>query len=79
MCMHACVHMSHFKIKLYLSFIYEDILTKFAENVYGCGNMSPKKIGTRLKNNMAHISDRDLFHVSAIKDLLHIGQTDACF
>ena len=26
----------------YISFIYEDIFTKFAENVYGCNNMSVK-------------------------------------
>ena len=42
---HACVHLSHFKIKLYNSFSYEDI-TKFAENVYGCENMSVKNYGT---------------------------------
>ena len=35
--MHVCVcHIC--KIKLYVSFIYEDILTKFAENVYFCEN-----------------------------------------
>ena len=56
-CVHACVHWSHFKIKLYISFSYEDIFTKFAENVYGCENMSVKNNGTHFKNNMAAIAD----------------------
>ena len=41
-CACMCVS-SHFKVKLYIVFIYEDIFTKFAENVYGCENMSVKK------------------------------------
>ena len=39
---HACVHLSYFVINLYIAFMYEDIFTKFAENVYGCENMSVK-------------------------------------
>ena len=35
-CVQACVGLSHFLTKLYISFIYEDIFTKFAENVYDC-------------------------------------------
>ena len=31
---HAIVHLSCFHINLYISFIYEDIFTKYAENVY---------------------------------------------
>ena len=40
--MRVCVHLSHFYINLYISFIYEDIFTRFAENDYGCENMSAK-------------------------------------
>ena len=39
---HACVYLSHFYVNLYVTVIYEDIFTKFAENVYGCENMSVK-------------------------------------
>ena len=56
MCVHACVHLSHFKIKLYISFSYEDIFTKFTENVYGCENISVKHDGTH-KKNMAAIAN----------------------
>ena len=48
-CMHVCVRLSHFYINLYISFIYEDIFAKFAENVYGCENMSVKKSCPHLK------------------------------
>ena len=34
-----------------------DIFTKFAENVYGCENMSVKNFVLILKNNMAAIDD----------------------
>ena len=40
MYMCAYVHLSCFYLNLYILFIYEDILTKFAENVYGHENMS---------------------------------------
>ena len=55
--MHACVHLSHFYINLYISFIDEDVFIKFAENVYGCENMSVKSFRVILKNNMASIPD----------------------
>ena len=44
-CMLACVHLSHFYINLYISFICEYIFTRFAENVHGCENMSVKDFG----------------------------------
>ena len=37
-----CVQLSHFFINLYISFIYEDIFTKFEENVYGCEKVCKK-------------------------------------
>ena len=48
-CMHVRVCLSHFYINLYISFIYEDIFTKFAENVYGCENMPVKILYSFLK------------------------------
>ena len=48
---------SHFYISLYISFIYEDIFTKYAKNVYVSENMSVKKFGLVLKNKMATIAD----------------------
>ena len=39
------------------SFIYEDIFTKFVENVYGSENMSVKNFVLILKNSMAAIAD----------------------
>ena len=61
-CMHACLCMcmcalSYFFTNLYVTFIYEDIFTKFAENVYGCKNMSVTNFVLILKNNMAAIAD----------------------
>ena len=39
----ACVHLSHFKSSfISILFSYEDIFTKFAENVYGYEDMSVK-------------------------------------
>ena len=43
-CVSACVGLLHFYINLNISFICDDIFTKFAENIYGCENMSVKKI-----------------------------------
>ena len=56
-CKHACMHVfAYFYINLYISFIYEDILTKFAENVYGCENMSVKNfVSFRKKQNVGLI------------------------
>ena len=51
----AC--MPHFYINLHNSFIYEDIFTKFAENVYGCEIMSVEKFFLILKSNMATMAD----------------------
>ena len=55
-CVYACVCFSYFLINLYITFIYEDIFTKFAENVYGCENMSVTNVVLILKNNMAAIA-----------------------
>ena len=41
-CVRAFVCLSHYYTNLYISFIYEDIFTKFAENVYSCENMTVK-------------------------------------
>ena len=49
-CVHACVHLSYFLINLYIAFIYEDIFSKFAENVYGCENMAVTNFVLILKN-----------------------------
>ena len=58
LCVCACMcTLSHFKIKLYILFSYEYIFTKFAENVYGCENMSVKNDFTSLKKNMAAIAN----------------------
>ena len=51
-CVRACVRLSHF----YISLIYKDLFAKFAENVYGCENMSVKNLVLILKNNMAAIA-----------------------
>ena len=47
----ACVCLSHFYINLYISFFYEDIFTKFTENVHGYENMSVKNVVLILKKN----------------------------
>ena len=49
----ACVRLSHFYINLNISFIYEDIFTKFAGNVYGYENLSVPNLSLILKNKMA--------------------------
>ena len=51
-CLHACVRLSHFLIKLYISFSYEDIFTKFVKHVYCCKNMSVKNYGTYFENHL---------------------------
>ena len=56
MCVCVCVFVI-FLINLYIAFIYKDIFTKFAENVYGCENMSVTNFVFILKNNMAVIAD----------------------
>ena len=57
-CMHACMFaFVIFLINLYIAFIYENVFTKFAENVYGCKNMSVTNFVLILKNNMAAIAD----------------------
>ena len=53
----ACVRSSHFCINLNISFIYEDIFTKFAGNVYGYENLSLKHFSLILKNKMAAIAN----------------------
>ena len=49
---HHVVYIAH-----YIWVIYEDILTKFAGNIYCYENMSEKKIGYILKHKMTAIAD----------------------
>ena len=56
-CVCACVRSSRFCINLNISFIYEDIFTKFARNVYGYENLSLKNFSFILKNKMATIAN----------------------
>ena len=51
------LHSSHFYINLNSSFIYKNIFTKFAGNVYGYENMSVQNFGLILKKKMAAIAD----------------------
>ena len=53
----AYVRLSRFCINLNISFIYEDIFTKFAGNVYGYENLSLKNFSLILKNKMAAIAN----------------------
>ena len=46
-----------FNINLYVLFIYEDICTKFADNVHGYENISIKTFGLISKKKMAVIVD----------------------
>ena len=41
--------------------------------------MELKELRNCCLRNINNRSDKDLFYVSAIKDLLHIRQTDVCF
>ena len=60
-CMCACVRLSvrssRFCINLNISFIYEDVFTKFARNVYGYENLSLKNFSLILKNKMSAIAN----------------------
>ena len=57
MCVHACVHLSHFYINVNISFIYEDIF-KFAKKIVcGSENMCVKKFCTHLKKKQVAIAD----------------------
>ena len=47
-----CVCLSHF----YINIIYEDMFTKFAENVYGCQNMSAIRICPHFKKQNGRCS-----------------------
>ena len=51
------VRSSRFCINLNISFIYKDISTKFAGNVYGYGNLSLQHFSLILKNKMAAIAN----------------------
>ena len=52
-----CVRSSRFYINLNISFIYTDIFTKFAGNVYGYENLSLQNFSLILKNKMAAIAN----------------------
>ena len=56
-CMRLSARSSHFHINLNISFIYKDIFTKFAVNVYGYKNLSVQNFGLIFKNKMAAISN----------------------
>ena len=51
------VRSSRFCININISFISEDIFTKFAGNVYGYENLSLQNFGLILKNKMATIAN----------------------
>ena len=51
------VRSSRFCINLNISFIYTDIFTKFAGNVYGYENLSLLNFSLILKNKMAAIAN----------------------
>ena len=51
------VRSSRFCINLNISFIYKDIFTKFAGNVYGYENLSLQNFSLILKNKMAAIAN----------------------
>ena len=51
------VHSSRFYINLNISFIYKDIFTKFAGNVYGYKHLPVQNFGLILKNKMAAIAN----------------------
>ena len=53
----VCVHFSCFYINIYVSFIYENIFTKYAEDVYAYENMSVKIFILILKKQMAAIAN----------------------
>ena len=59
--MHVCVsdsvRSSCFYINLNISFMYKDIFTKFAGNVYGYENLSVQNFGLILKNKMTSIAN----------------------
>ena len=56
-CVCESVHSSRFYINLSISFIYKDIFTKFAGNVYGYENLSVQNFNLILKNKMAAIAN----------------------
>ena len=51
------VRLSCFCINLNISFIYKDIFTKFAGNVYGYKNLSLQNFSLISKNKMAAIAN----------------------
>ena len=54
---HASICSSHFCINLNISFIFKDIFTEFAGNVYGYKNLSVQNFSLILKNKMAAIAN----------------------
>ena len=60
-----CISSSRFYINLNISFICQEILTKFTGNVYGCDNLSVQNFGLILKNKMATIGN-------CLKSLTHV-------
>ena len=53
----------------------------YFQSTYNCDNelMELKELRNCCLRNINNMSDKDLLHVSTIKDLLRIWQTDACF
>ena len=56
-CICKSVHSSRFFINPNISFIYKDIFTKFAGNVYGHEKLSLQNFSLILKNKMAAIAN----------------------
>ena len=53
-CIRPSIHSSGFYINLNILFMYKDIFTKFADNVYGYENMSVQNFGLILKTKGHH-------------------------
>ena len=56
-CVRESIRSSRFYINLNISFIYKNIFTKFAGNVYGFENLSVQNFSLILKNKMATIAN----------------------
>ena len=54
MCVCACVLLTQFYLNVYVSFIYENIFSRFAGNVYSCENMFAKNFILILKKQHGH-------------------------
>ena len=76
--MRLCVRpLSHFYINLNISFIYKDIFTKFAGNVYGYENMSVQNFGLILKKQNGRHSKLFENHKDALNlERVHLASSN---